>query len=108
MEMLLMGICFSVFAMAIAALAFGATVRTKETPGTAPQVKAEPAAAVEQGFFVSQVSVPTPAGRVAVPVEALMAQLERHVRLEQAAAASFLEEPTSALLHSKTASPFLN
>lgn len=107
MEMLLMGICFSVFAMGIAAAAFGAAVRPKEAPKAAPEMKAEPAITAER-FFVSQVSVPTPTGRVTVPVEALMAQLERHVRLEQAAAASFLAEPTSALLHSKTASPFLN
>ncbi|HVO97891.1 MAG TPA: hypothetical protein VMT15_07480 [Bryobacteraceae bacterium] len=108
MEMLLMGICFSVFAMGIAAAAFGAAVRPKEAPKAAPEVKAQPAIAPEERFFVSEVTVPTPTGRVTVPVEALMAQLERHVRLEQAAAASFLAEPTSALLHSKTASPFLN
>jgi hypothetical protein len=107
MEMLLMGICFSVFAMAIAAAAFGAATKTTEAPKTVPEVKAEPAIGDER-FFVTQVTVPTSAGRVSVPVEALIAQLERHVRLEQAAAASFLAEPTSALLHSKTASPFLN
>jgi len=35
-------------------------------------------------------------------------QIENHVRLEQAAAESFVEFPTQALLHSKTTSPFVN
>lgn len=106
MEMLLMGICISVFGMGIACAAFGAAVRPNRV---VPEMKAEPAKVVEPNrFFVSEVTVPTSVGRVSIPIEALLAQLERHVRLEQAAAESFLAEPTSALLHSKTISPFLN
>ena len=111
MEMLLMGICVSVFGMAIACAAFGAAVRPEET---VPEIKAEQArAAVPARFFVSEVTIPASTARVSlpnvsVPIEALLLQLERHVRLEQAAAESFLAEPTSAHLHSKTVSPFLN
>jgi hypothetical protein len=43
-----------------------------------------------------------------VPIEALLLQIESHVRLEQAAAESFLQTPTPALLHSKTISPLVN
>ena len=43
-----------------------------------------------------------------VPIEVLLLQIEDHVRLEQAAAESFLAFPTHAQLHSKTTSPFVN
>lgn len=109
MEMLLMGICVAVFGMAIVVAAFGAAVRPEKTAEKAPEVKVEPVmAAAPARFFINEVSVPTSNGRVSVPIEALLLQLERHVRLEQAAAESFLAQPTSALLHSKTVSPFLN
>jgi hypothetical protein len=109
MEMLLMGICVSVFGMAIACAAFGAAVRPEEDVLEVQPEKVK--AAVPTRFFVSEVTIPAAPGRspnVSVPIEALLLQLERHVRLEQAAAESFLAEPTSALLHSKTISPFLN
>ena len=109
MEMLLMGICVAVFGMAIACAAFGAAVRPERLAEKAAEVKAEPVkAAAAPRFFINEVSLPTPNGRTSVPIEALLLQLERHVRLEQAAAESFLAQPTSALLHSKTVSPFLN
>lgn len=110
MEMLLMGICVAVFGMAIAAAAFGAATRPEKRIAPAAEMKAEavkPAVAPAR-FFIDEVSVPLPTGRVSVPIEALLLQLERHVRLEQAAAESFLAQPTSSLLHSKTVSPFLN
>jgi hypothetical protein len=109
MEMLLMGICVAVFGMAIACAAFGAAVRPEKSPEELSEVKAEPVrTAAPARFFINEVSLPTPNGRTSVPIEALLLELERHVRLEQAAAESFLAEPTSALLHSKTVSPFLN
>jgi hypothetical protein len=43
-----------------------------------------------------------------VPIEALLLQLERHVRLEQAAAAAFLDAPTAQSLHSPTMSPLVH
>jgi hypothetical protein len=49
----------------------------------------------------------TPA-RPRVPIEALLLQIENHVRLEQAAAESFLQTPTPALLHSRTMSSLVN
>lgn len=39
-------------------------------------------------------------------LESLLLQLERHVRVEQAAAESFLENPTAESLHYRPSSPF--
>jgi len=41
-------------------------------------------------------------------IEVLLAQIERHVRLEQAAAESFLYDPTVESLHGRTASPLVH
>ncbi len=107
MVMFLMIVCMSIFAMAVMSLAFGAAnrplpgdadVRTEEKP----VLKLQPAR-----FFVDSVHPPVTA-YPRVPIEALLLQIERHVRLEQAAAESFLEYPTSALLHSKTTSPLVH
>ena len=43
-----------------------------------------------------------------VPVEALLLQIEQHIRLEQAAAESFLHTPTGQSLHSRTTSRLVN
>ena len=107
MEMLLMGVCLSMFGLAVACLAFGAATRTEEQ---APAERPQPAAAktaAKMRFFVDPVIVPANA-QARVPLEALLLQIESHVRLEQAAAESFLETPTPALLHSRTTSPLVN
>ena len=109
MEMLLMGICVAVFGMAIAAAAFGAATRPEKRIAPAEmKVEAVKPAVAPARFFIDEVSVPGPTGRVSIPIEALLLQLERHVRLEQAAAESFLAQPTPSLLNSTTVSPFLN
>lgn len=109
MEMLLMGACLSVFGLAVACLAFGAATRTEErSPALQPQPQPAVAkAAAKARFFVDAVRIAPPA-RPRVPIEALLLQIENHVRLEQAAAESFLQAPTPALLHSRTVSPLVN
>ena len=109
MEMLLMGICVSVFGMAIACAAFGAAVRRDEKVQELQmeQVKAPAPVLAPARFFINEITVPSMA-RPQVPIEALLLQIENHVRLEQAAAESFLAAPTSALLHGRTISPFVN
>jgi hypothetical protein len=100
MEMFLMAVCISVLGLAVAAMAFGAATRPERAaaqPGVQPQ-----AAKAKARFFVESTSQPR------IPIEALLAQIENHVRLEQAAAESFMEYPTPALLHSKTTSTFVN
>lgn len=57
-------------------------------------------------FFAGDAARPRTGAEV--PIEVVLSQIERHVRLEQAAAESFLELPTAESLHSKTSSPLLN
>ena len=110
MEMILMGLCVAGFGMAVAALAFGAATQP-DSSGAQPEIQPVKAA-VPARFFADYAARPVSAQAAAVPpripIEALLLQIENHVRLEQAAAESFLEYPTPALLHSKTVSPFLN
>ena len=113
MEMLLMGVCLSLLGLAVAALAFNAATRP-ESSVTAPQPEVRPVQAVAAPRFFADAVIPAAAGpgghpaTPRVPIEALLLQIENHVRLEQAAAESFVEYPTAALLHSKTVSPFVN
>ena len=112
MEMLLMGLCMSVMGIGIAALAFGAATRSRSSDSTVqPQLPLVKAVAPTR-FFSDSVAVPSavlPAvPTLQVPIEVLLLQIENHIRMEQAAAESFIEFPTRAQLHSKTASPFVN
>jgi len=90
----------SMFGLAVTCLAFGAATRgvdnrepVKEKPAVQPAIPAP-------RFFVD------PSRQV--PIEALLLQIENHVRLEQAAAESFLQAPDSARLHSRTTSALVN
>jgi hypothetical protein len=105
MEMLLMIGCISLFGLAVTCLAFGAATGASEPPVSTNLH--EPAAVAPARFFADAVATMPPAAP-AVPLAALLLQIESHVRLEQAAAESFLEAPTAALLHSRTMSPFVN
>jgi hypothetical protein len=57
-------------------------------------------------FFAADAASAAAASRV--PVEVLLSHIERHVRLEQAAAETFVARPTTESLHSRTASPLVN
>ncbi len=116
MEMLLMGVCLSMFGLAVACLAFGTATRVnEETDVAAPDVAREAmvakeaikVAAVPERFFVEPQPLPV-AAHTRVPIEALLLQIENHVRLEHAAAECFLEAPTASLLHSRTMSQLVN
>jgi hypothetical protein len=110
MEMLLMGACLSVFGLAVCCLAFGAATRDSGNgAAAAPAVEKEviQAAARPTHFFVSPPALPV-AARTNIPIEALLLQIENHVRLEQAAAESFLASPNASLLHSRTMSTLVN
>ncbi len=110
MEMLLMGACLSMFGLAVACLAFGAATREPEvTTAAAPaaEQKLAKAAAAPARFFVDPQALPM-AARTRIPIEALLLQIENHVRLEQAAAECFLESPNASRLHSRTISTLVN
>ena len=105
MVMFLMALCLSGFGVAVTCIAFAAATRDERT-----QQEAQPAQrlAVQLSpprFFADERSVPLAPPRV--PIEVLLLQIERHVRLEQAAAASFLDFPSAASLHSRTTSPLV-
>ena len=107
MEMLLMGACLSLFGLAVTCLAFNAAQpREEEAPAVQPEL-AKAAAVAPPRFFADPVMIPR-AAHTQVPIEALLLQIEKHVRLEHAAAESFLAAPNSVLLHSRTMSPFVN
>ena len=105
MEMFLMALCMSLLGVAATAIAFSAATRGE---AAAPDpVPAKPVSdPAPTRFFVDQMDVRPSQPRV--PVEALLLQLERHIRLEQAAAESFLDCPTAQSLHSRTSSPFVH
>ena len=105
MEMLLTVLFASFFGIAAAFAAFVASVGPRDTK---PEAAPEPIMAADSSrFFTSRTPAPA-AQSQQFPVEALVLQLENHVRLEQAAAESFLADPNAALLHSRTVSPFVN
>jgi hypothetical protein len=107
MEMLLMGACLSLFGLAVACMAFNAAApREEEAPAIQPEL-AKAAAVAPPRFFADPVMIPMTA-YAQVPMEALLLQIENHVRLEHAAAESFLAAPNAALLHSRTMSPLVN
>jgi hypothetical protein len=109
MDMLLMGLCVTFIGVAFTALAFVAATRpTSSVPVTQPQPPAVKAAAAPARFFSDDAAAPSIALPPQVPIEVLLHQIENHVRLEQAAAESFVAFPTQAQLHSKTTSPFVN
>jgi hypothetical protein len=107
MEMLVMGLCMSGFGIAVTAVAFVAATRPKSyAPEVQPEFPVVKAASPAR-FFTDRVSPSIPS-LPQVPIEVLLHQIESHVRLEQAAAESFVAFPTQALLYSKTTSPFVN
>jgi len=106
MDMLLMGLCMTFVGVAVTAMAFVAATRPRwSTPAVQPELPAAKVAPAR--FFSYHVAASIPLQPL-VPIEVLLQQIENHVRLEQAAAESFVAFPTQALLHSKTTSPFVN
>jgi hypothetical protein len=108
MDMLLMGLCLGVFGVVFVALAFGAAMRSESwNSAVQPELPLVKAAASTR-FFSERVPISPTVPPLQVPIEVLLLQIENHVRMEQAAAESFLAFPTHDLLHSKTTSPFVN
>lgn len=78
----------------------------REEPGEQPVPDIQEAGL--PAFFAHP--VPRRNGNIAstVPVEVLLLELERHIRLEQAAAESFHLSPTPAALHKSMVSPLVH
>jgi hypothetical protein len=116
MEMFLMLVAMSLLGTAVSAALFGAATHGQKRE---PWSRAARPTPPQQRFFAQDevVSVapsapePTtrpPVPQQPVPLDLLLLQIERHVRLEQAAAESFHATPTGQSLHSRTASPLVN
>ena len=103
MEMFLMGICMSVLGFGVAAAAFGAaTCGLPTTPEPEQEMRQVPLKAPAR--FFAEAPIPAAPSYACVPISALLLEIENHVRLEQAAAESFLASPTIDLLHTRTIS----
>jgi len=102
MVMFLSLMIMSLLAVALCAVAFAAATRDEGQPAPQPERKL---VLERPRFFAAPATKPAEAP---LPVELLVSQIERHVRLEQAAAEAYLDRPTRDALHSRTASPFLN
>lgn len=108
MEMFLMALCLSMFGLAVSAIAFGAATRPeKSSSPSQPELRPAKPAVAGRFFADSIPALPSRPG-AAIPTEVLLAKIEHHVRLEQAAAQSFLESPSHAQLHTKTTSQLVN
>jgi len=109
MELFLMVMLVSLVCLALTLFTFTAATRREDVPVPAKPVAApaEPA----PRFFGGPAATP-PVALNAQMLEAatgaLMLQLERHIRLERAAAEAFVEAPTAQSLHSRTTSPLVN
>jgi hypothetical protein len=104
-----MAACLGLFGLAVTAMAFGAATRPEDPSlEVQPQPQPQPAVITASARFFSDDLLIPPAQRPRVPIEVLLLQIESHVRLEQAAAESFLAVPTAALLHGRTTSPLVH
>ncbi len=102
MEMFLMLAVISFATLVVTCVLFATATRADEQHETLidPSLALTP-----PRFFVDDRA---PLGARSVPIEALLLQIERHVRLEQAAAESFLDAPTVTSLHCRTTSPLVH
>ncbi len=107
MLMFAVALFFILFGFAILSIPFWVLLSMPREEAHPPAEEAEgkpaPVAVGPSRFFAD-----TGAPLVQVPASVLVSRIEDHVRLEQAAAKSFVESPTAVLLHAPTASPFVN
>ncbi len=98
-----MVVMISFVALAVTCVLFATTTRDR---GDTLETRIDPSLALTPPqFFVDDRAPVAPRH---LPIEALLLQIERHVRLEQAAAESFLDAPTTSSLHCRTTSPLVH
>ena len=103
MEIFLMVLALSLAGVLVSGVLFAAANRDVQ-PG-APPVLVPAAAAGEERFFMMRPAARRVAPAPYLPSDVLALQIERHVRLEQAAAERFHEFPSVEALHMPTLSP---
>ena len=77
------------------------------TAGDPPATKKQVVVATTR-FFAPQSTVGEIEPWKDIPMELFLSQLERHIRLEEAVAESFLQRPDVNSLHARTTSSFQN
>jgi hypothetical protein len=102
MEMVLTLICISIVLTVVSAVLLAAAIRLGDAAQPVPEKRQ---AAEGPRFFQSDIPRPVPGAASPVPTELLLRQIERHVRLERAAAESFHLCPTPESLHVHTTVP---
>ena len=110
MEMFLMAAIMSVLGVGVCAVLFAAATRGERVEAPRP---AEQEALAPRRFFAAapepaSAAEPATAQKELESIDALLLRIEQHIRLEQAAAESFLHTPTGQSLHSRTTSPLVN
>lgn len=100
MEMFLMVLTLSLVGVLVSGILFKAA--TRET-GTTAMAFSPFDAVEEERFFMLRPAAPADATRATA--DALVLQIERHVRLERAAAEAFLQFPSVEALHMRTLAP---
>jgi hypothetical protein len=104
MEIFLMVLSLSLVGVLVSAVLFAAASRDgKRAAAGAPLTTV----VGEERFFVLRQPRAESVGRIALPSHVLALQIERHVRLEQAAAEGFLQLPSVEALHTPTLSPLV-
>ncbi len=103
MILFLMGVALAMFGFAVTAAAFGSATRTEKKPEMPAQPRIE---LTPEHFFAD--SRRAFHRQPNVPVEVLLMQIEQHVRLEQAAAESFISLPSPEVLNCRTESPLVH
>ncbi len=101
MEILIAVACISVVELIVLGVTLRSVDRADERQARAELERAAAAHRTPPRFMSASV-----AASDRVPLEALLAQLERHVRLEHQAAESFLRNPTPESLHRHAPSSF--
>jgi hypothetical protein len=104
MEMFLVLLAMSAVCTVVSATLFAAAVRHGEADA-AKAAPVRPALRKETSFFIEDAPASVP-GRI--PTEVLVLQIERHVRLEQAAGEAFVHAPTVGALHRPTPTSLIN
>ena len=102
MEMFLSVAVISLLGVAVAAVLFKAAIHEAPPPALSSD---ESLLSLPPRFFLDDRA---PGTRPVVPIEVLRLQIERHVRLEQAAAEAFQDFPTAEALQTLTTSPLVH
>lgn len=104
MEMFLTIACLSLIGVVVSAALFAAAMPRQQDVQAAPDA----VRVIHTGRFFADEGRREMPLNVPIPVELLLLQIERHIRLEQAAAESFHWSPTAEALHMHTSSPLVH